>query len=1067
MRNARANIAVALSMIANTVLVGILPAQAASSPDDGAIVATESHVDSPKVFWKNNGFILKSEIGSRLENLEKTVNWVGKGYGQHHSRQQYQFIMADDPAIAPLKAHGDRWYLAPAVPQGHSPIWAGFGADTNIPTEKFRDTTFTLDMVNFDGPGRMELFNYYEGFLKRILSSHDTSLRAAYLSPGRHTHNETAFTKPGRYVVTYRATARDKVTGKIIASQAIPHVWQVGGTRPETKPSEPLRQRFAAAPLGTPETPYTFAITAHLGREKDGDHQLTDFLFDAHDERVHGRLAILIDGYHLAELPVTKGKALWPEMIGSGTSRYQAIFVPDKSSPGYRWASEQLPYAFGDPDTSTTTNRGSHSIFPARSNDPAPAFSQTEYEPKNYAVTVSSHPLNEETSEVTVVFQDPHLRASVSGGYYRNEHDTSPSCIVEGTPRSDGVLKYTVDRGTCEGYMLRLKIEPHPMVRAQGITVTTTEKFDSSIRQSYSEEIKRWSQDGENNEDSTPTPDASAQTTPHPTQTPGENSPVPSPAPTPTHQPEEQPGTQNKILTVPVVLSKGHVDIQARLNGDRLEAIIHDDTTEHAKGSVDRSVSSVSLAMGDSTLRSRPTKGLLSKSQADFLPSNFYYVDATWDNTHIWPGWSTTGLEASQIKGDVTLTLSPNTTPHAGAYHLFTVDGLHGTVHHLVDSSNNRTKVTVPLGTHAHASWAFNRPGAYLINVSYQAEVNGRQVQSIPQCLTFLVGNQAIQDHAEGKTPSCRADGGEKPHTTPSTPQIPRVIDIPPQVSSGIEDTQPGVDSDVRNGEEHLGQHPNGYPQSSSDKDTVAKKALTQVCNTVTKVGDSHTISANTHVHPNWVFTKEGNYRVKITQTATLKDGRKLSAPMVLNFAVGSPGNTNTGHYDVGASIVEGSLIPAIKDPQEKWHNDVSSFTFGLGESSRATAPEGIDFLAKAGSPIWMISSSQVADVPWLGANTMHPSVVSETSGPVTWTLDSVEGPGVMAVFTSGNLGDVVGEKWFGGAVEKCGYVDENGNPVSSELAHTGVSIGATLCLSVVFLFLGACACQARRRRRG
>ena len=62
-----------------------------------------------------------------------------------------------------------------------------------------------------------------------------------------------------------------------------------------------------------------------------------------------------------------------------------------------------------------------------------------------------------------------------------------------------------------------------------------------------------------------------------------------------------------------------------------------------------------------------------------------------------------------------------------------------------------------------------------------------------------------------------------------------------------------------------------------------------------------------------------------------------------------------------------------------------------------------------------MISSSQVASVPWVGANTMHPELLRRTSGEVTWTLNGVSGPGSLAVFESGSFGTAVGARWFGG----------------------------------------------------
>ncbi|MFJ4873184.1 choice-of-anchor M domain-containing protein [Streptomyces sp. NPDC088757] len=50
---------------------------------------------------------------------------------------------------------------------------------------------------------------------------------------------------------------------------------------------------------------------------------------------------------------------------------------------------------------------------------------------------------------------------------------------------------------------------------------------------------------------------------------------------------------------------------------------------------------------------------------------------------------------------------------------------------------------------------------------------------------------------------------------------------------------------------------------------------------------DSFAYPANTHSHPNWVFTKEGVYRATFTMSGTLADGRRVSDSETLAFAVG------------------------------------------------------------------------------------------------------------------------------------------------------------------------------------
>lgn len=1052
-KHARIAALISLAIGVSATFIGTAPTHAASSPDDGAIVATQTHVDAPKAYWENGTFSLKSHINSDVVPLEDTVNWVGKGYGLTTGRQQYQLITTHDPVLEPLREHGDRWYLAPRLIDGPNPIWAGYGADLDIPTERFRDAIFTLDIVRFNGPGRMELMIYHEeSGIRRLLSSHENGLHSAYLAPGRHTHNETVFTKPGRYEVTYRVTARDKDTGEVIASQETPHIWQIGGARPEDDSSTPLAVRFGQANDSTPTNPYTFTITNHNGRDRDGDDQLTDFIFDAGDNTVTGTLAISIDGYHLTEIPVTGGQAVWSEMIGSGRSNYQAVFIPSDDSTAPRWASTQIAYAFGDPEATTTSDDGmADTLASENSDDPAPTYTTSTYTPASYDATVTSEAISDTHFTSTLRLADPNVRGYVTGGYYEDPSDSSPMCAIQGTLKDDGTISSTMERRDCEGYHLRLHITPHPLMNAQESIIEGTETLDTSKKQVTHGSLKSWPS-SQNPDPAPDTPD-----TPEKPQNPPP-SPQPSPDPSP-----ENPGesTDKPVLTEPVVLTKGHVDIAARYVNNQLQAVIRDDTLQHAQTSVDRTPSSVALALDNSTLHARPKTGILSRPEANFLPEKFYYVDAAGDSRHIWPGWSTTSLDATKVSSPV-LSLAPRSIPEGGAYHLFTANGINGNLVHLIDSSAKKTTIDVPTGTHAHASWAFTRPGVYLMDVSYSATVDGKKTQSQPTCMTFLVGKKAIADYAANKTVTCQSTENSSGNTR--SPEIPKIPDFVPPASKNPAPPTQGRTPEAHTNTPNSTTHNNGQGDSQGRAAPVAAtKEPVRVCRMTTKTGGSYTVPANTHVHPNWVFTKEGDYKVTITQSTTLKDGTKVSAPMTLNFTVGGSGNANSGHYDLGASIKDKALVPVVKDPNEQWKNDPSSLVFGLGEQSKATAPEGLEFIAEKGAPIWMISSTQVNDVPWIGVNTMHPSVVSETTGEVTWTLDAVEGPGALAVFTSGNLGSVVGTQWFGGATEKCGYVDENGNPVSGPLARTGSESTQLLILGATLLAAGFCVLSVRR----
>lgn len=96
--------------------------------------------------------------------------------------------------------------------------------------------------------------------MTRLFSSHDADSRTVWLDPGTHTHNVTTFTKPGRYEVTFDATART-ADGAFIASKPTTLVWRVGGTNPADEKLGDVRTAYndAANVTGTSSPNFTIA----------------------------------------------------------------------------------------------------------------------------------------------------------------------------------------------------------------------------------------------------------------------------------------------------------------------------------------------------------------------------------------------------------------------------------------------------------------------------------------------------------------------------------------------------------------------------------------------------------------------------------------------------------------------------------------------------------------------------------------------------------------------------------------------------------------------------------------
>lgn len=109
----------------------------------------------------------------------------------------------------------------------------------------------------------------------------------------------------------------------------------------------------------------------------------------------------------------------------------------------------------------------------------------------------------------------------------------------------------------------------------------------------------------------------------------------------------------------------------------------------------------------------------------------------------------------------------------------------------------------------------------------------------------------------------------------------------------------------------------------------------------------------------------------------------------------------------------EPALRPQIKDDRQqppKWTSP-SALNFGLGSAAKTNLPQALGPVG-AGTA-WMIGATQSNGVPWVGVNTMHPDLLANTQGDVTFKLTSFSGPGSMYVFEQGNLGQVVGKEWF------------------------------------------------------
>lgn len=815
-----------LSATALLALAGAAPSlPAAAGPDDGKIVTTKGHVDAPKAYWdeQNGTFVLMNEAnpyktGADTYELDKTVNWVGKGYSGRDGKSQYTMTLGDSPSLAFLGEPGQTLYMAPHLTSGNQdPIWAGLGASAKIPTERFRDGVFVTDILSVEGPGRMELFRYNPddapADVYRMLSSSSIGWHSWLLDKGSHTHNTTTFTRPGRYVVTYRAVARS-TDGRIISSKPSKLVWQVGGMQPVlgdgTPTAVPTVDRYNAAPVGDLDAAkYVLSVAPHRldadpAKNKDADDKLSDITFTAANKNLKGTLTLYNNGYFLTDLPVVNGTATWSEMLGSEGSQLQAVFTPDtsdaNSAEASRWISHKLAYEPGKAE-SVYSDDGNGS-WPEEIPDEANTVLSTEqYTPTSMDYDVTVTPNGNGFSTVEVRFKDPKVRGFLRGGFYAQDDPVYPYLDLEGSVE-DGVVRFTFrDESFYKGTALRVKMLTHPDMNASASTTEVAANYEPGTKYTahgalapdsapISDAPKPAPVDPSPSAEPTVAPSAEPSNEPSiaPTTSPSEvpsvpavpsepapSSPAPAnpepsaPAPTspaPSAQPST-PGTPGHQCVPGQIdgrtkISHGHLDIQATLKDRQLSVGLRDDSGIIDADSTVRPLDSVVWTVSENARRVRTER--MADEKLNFMGpvgTAFYGLPQTQQSGLPWPGYNTQDIDYSQLRGPVRLHVVPKVMPEGARFGMFT-ESLNG-ADVLLDSTTGKTTIDIDYATHAHANWVFSEPGQYMFDVHYSATLaDGTEVNSPVQQLAVAVGKKASDacsfETAVPKDPNAAAD---------------------------------------------------------------------------------------------------------------------------------------------------------------------------------------------------------------------------------------------------------------------------------------------------------------------
>lgn len=326
--------------------------------------------------------------------------------------------------------------------------------------------------------------------------------------------------------------------------------------------------------------------------------------------------------------------------------------------------------------------------------------------------------------------------------------------------------------------------------------------------------------------------------------------------------------------------------------------------------------------------------------------SLIWLIPQRYQSGALWAGWETESLPYGVFSEDsVRIALTGYSGP--GNLEIY-FNGVDGPERVLSSTGQSLRTIHDHVGAHTHANWVFTEPGSYTLTFTAETELaSGGTVRSAPQAYVFRVGDDDV-----APTPEPTTGPTSQPTDAPTS-----------QPSQGPTAEPTGA--------------PTPQPTSSPTSGPTA----------------APTSEPTPQPTP---------------QPTTTAGGEEVCLPVAVETVIGAEDVdvVSSGHFDFGPVMDGGVMTARVKDDRSVpavWVGP-ESLVFHLTQDAAVQAPGGqFDFLGSG--TVWQIPLTQTSGVPWLGWNTQHPTIAGHVDGDITLTLDSLDGPGQLGVYSLNSFG--------------------------------------------------------------